>query len=154
VTEAGCEHLGLRAVLAHAHQRPAGGQVRVAGLEEVEVPRVIGFQARVVGVLAGTCVPVVADALVEVGLAVVVQVVQPGELPAFQHYHLPVHDLEPERVVQPGGVPLPRARRGLLVHGDEPHVAVAGADRDSAVFQVIDAGAEEQRVESGSCMGS
>ncbi len=116
-------------------QAAAGRQVGVAGLEEVEVALRVGFEAGVVGVFAAAGVPVVVHALVEVGLAVVVQVVQPRELPAFEHDDLAVNDLQPERVIQPGREALPRARRGLLVHLHEPHVAVAGADGDAAIGQ-------------------
>ena len=107
------------------------GSVGVAGLEEVEVALRVGFEAGVVGVFAAAGVPVVVEALVEVGLAVVVEVVQARELAAFEHDDLAVHDLQAERLVQPGGEALPGAGAGLLVHGDEPDVAVAGADRDA-----------------------
>ena len=38
--------------------------------------------------------------------------------------------------------------RGLLVDRDEPDVAVAGADRDAAVGQEVEPGAEEEGVEA------
>ena len=68
--------------------------------------------------------------------------------PRLEDDDLAVDDLQPERVVQPGGEPLPRAGPGLLVHRDEPDVAVAGADGDAAVGQEVEAGAEEQGVEA------
>ena len=98
--------------------------------------------------LAAAGVPVVVEALVEVGLAVVVEVVQPRELAAFEDDDLAVHHLQAERLIQPGGEALPGARRGLLVHRHEPDVAVAGADGDAAVGEEVEAGAEEQCAEA------
>ena len=57
--------------------------------------------------LAAAGVPVVVQALVEVRLAVAVEVVQPGQLAALQHDDLAVHHLQPERLVQPRGETLP-----------------------------------------------
>jgi hypothetical protein len=147
VAEARGEHLGLAAIFRHLHEAASGRQVGVAGLEEVEVAVGVGLQTGVVGVLAGAGVPVVAQALVEVGLAVAVAVVQSGELPALQYDDLAVHHLQPERVVQPRGEPLPVALGPGLVHPHEPDVAVAGADGDAAVGQEVHPGAEEERLE-------
>ena len=49
----------------------------------------------------------VADALVEVGLAVAVEVVQPGDLVAAEDVDLAVGDDQPERLVQARGEPPP-----------------------------------------------
>src|SRR5262249_19586687 len=75
-------------------------------------------------------------------------VVQASELPAFENDHLAIDHLQPERLIEAGCESLPRARAGLLVHLHEPHIAVAGANRDAAIGQVIESGAEEEPVET------
>ena len=56
---------------------------------------------------AGEVVVGVADALVEVGLAVAVEVVQPGDLVAAEDVDLALGDDQPERLVQARGEPPP-----------------------------------------------
>ena len=72
---------------------------------------------------------VVVEALVEVGLAVAVEVVQPHDLVAAADVDRPVAELQPERLEQPGGDPLPGQPGFRVVEpADQPHVAVPGAD--------------------------
>ena len=84
--EAGGQDLGLRAVLADLQQRAVvrhqGGQGVAGGLGVVEVPLRVGLQAHreLVEVLGHLVV--VVEALVEVGLAVAVEVVQAHDLVA------------------------------------------------------------------------
>jgi hypothetical protein len=108
------------------------------------------FQAGVVAVFARAGVPVVGEAFVIVGLAVVIEVVQPGELAPFEDDDFPVDDFEAERLVEAGGEALPGAST-LAITGearlDEPDVAVAGADGDPAVGQEVEPGAEEEGLE-------
>src|SRR5262249_2272014 len=79
-----------------------------------------------------------------VGLAVVIVVVQPRELPAFGDDDLAIDDLEPERLVEPGREALPRdGAAGLL---RRPDVAMSGANGDAAVRQEVPARDEEESV--------
>src|SRR5262249_61330155 len=75
VAEPGRKNFRLRPVLRDLEQAPAGRRVVVAGLEEVEVALRVGFETRVEGVFSAAGVPVVVEALVEIGLAVVVVVI-------------------------------------------------------------------------------
>src|SRR5580692_6598523 len=73
--EAGGENLGLAAVLGNTEKATSRGCIGIARFEEVKVTLGIGFETGVVGVLATARVPVVADALVEIGFAIVIEVV-------------------------------------------------------------------------------
>ena len=107
-----------------------------AGLGEVEVPLGVGLEVEGELVEAGRHGHVVVERLVEVGLAVAVEVVQPGDPVAAQDVDLVVHDLQAQRLEQPGGEPLPGQLLQLLVDpGDDPDVAAPGrsaADLPSA----------------------
>ena len=122
-------------------------QVRVSRLEEVEPSLGVGIQTGVVGVLAATGVPVVAQVLVEVCFSVAVEIVQSGQLPALQHDDLAVHHLQPQRLIQPRGETPPGELLQLRINSsDDPDVAVSRADSDPPVGQEIVSGAEEQSV--------
>ena len=150
--EAGGEDVGLRAVLAHLEQRAVvrheGGQGVPAALGVVEVPLGVGLQPHreLVEVLGHLVVAV--EALVEVGLAVAVQVGQLHELVAAADEDHAVAHLQPERLEQPRGDPLPRQPAfGVVDAADRPHVAVPGADgHPLAVREEVEPGGPQQGV--------
>src|SRR5262249_46935782 len=107
MTKAGRKYLRLRAVLAHAQQAATGRRLGVAGLEEVEVALPVGFQAGVERVLAAAGVPVIAETLVEVSLAITIDVVQSRQLSAFEDVNNSIDYLQPQRLIQAGGEAFP-----------------------------------------------
>ncbi len=76
----------------------------------------------------------VVETLVEVGFAVVVEVVQAGDLVAAEDVDLVVDNAQAEGLEETGGVALPLQRFQLVVDpGDPPDVAINRAGRDVSV---------------------
>ena len=96
---------------------------------------------------------VVVEVLVQVGLAVLVEVFQPGDLVAAGHVNFSLNDLQPERLEQTGGEALPGELLERLVDArDDPHVAVEGANRRPSVGEEVEApkeGAHPVRIREG-----
>ena len=92
---------------------------------------------------ATRAVPVVVHALVEVGFAIVVVIVQPRELPAFEHVNFAVDHLQTHRLIQPRGEPLPVAFVLRFIDANEPDIAVPRRHRDATIGQEIDRRAEK-----------
>ena len=92
---------------------------------------------------------VVIEVLVEVRLAVVVQVVQARDLIAAEHIHFVLNDLQAERLEKSGGVTLPRHAVEFVVDvAEQPHVARHRANcRARAVRKKVDAAATNPGVE-------
>ena len=89
----------------------------------------------------------VADALVEIGLAVAVQVVQPGDLIAAEDVDLAVGDDQAERLVQAAGEPPPAHVLERLVEPvDAPDVALHRAEHGRAVGEEVVVAEEQERV--------
>ena len=87
----------------------------------------------------------VADALVEVGLAVAVEVDQPGDLVATQDVDLPARDDQAEGVVEAGREPPPAdVLQGRIQAGDMPDVPLHRADHGGAVGQEVVVAEEEE----------
>ena len=83
---------------------------------------------------------VVVEVLVQVGLAVPVQVLEPGDLVTAGHINLTLHDLESERLKQTRGEAFPGELLELLIDArDDPHVAVEGANCGPSVGQEVEA---------------
>ena len=95
----------------------------------VEVPVRVGLQAHreLVEVLGHLVV--VVEALVEVGLAVAVEVAEDDDLVAAGDVDPPVDDLQSQRLEQARGDPPPgQLAVGLVEARDAPDVAVPGAE--------------------------
>ena len=89
----------------------------------------------------------VADALVEVGLAVAVEVVESGDLVAPQHVDGVVRDHQAQGVVQPGRDPPPaHVFQRVVQPRDVPNVALHRADRGGTVGEEVVAAEEHQGV--------
>ena len=96
---------------------------------------------------AGEVVVGVAHALVEVGLAVAVEVVQAGDLVAAQDVDLAVGHDQPERLVQARGEPPPADRVERVVEPvDAPDVALHRAEHGRPVGQEVVVAEEQQGV--------
>src|SRR5262249_31730926 len=147
MTKAGREYLRLCLLLAYPQETAARRQLGVARFEEVEVTLRVRFQAGVEGVLTGTGMPVITETLIDVGLAVAVNVPQPGQLPAFQHVNDPINHLQTERLIESHGEALPRQFFELVVDAlDDPDIAVGGADDRITIGEKIDPTEEHQGV--------
>ena len=87
----------------------------------------------------------VGEALVKVGLAVAIQVVQPGDLVAAEHVDLALGDDQAQRLVQARGKPLPADVLERLVEPlDAPDVALHRAEHRRAVGEEVVVAEEEQ----------
>ena len=128
--------LQQRAVLRHD-----GRQAVPRRLGVIEVPLGVDLEAHgeLVEVLGDLVVAV--EALVEVGLAVAVEVAEADDLVAAADVDLPVDDLQPQRLEQPRGDPPPgQPARRVVEPVDDPDVAVPGADRGApAVGEEVEA---------------
>ena len=125
----------------------AGG---VAALAVVEVSFGVGFEVGAVGVaVAGSDFAVVVEILVEVGFAVPVQVVKPGNLIAPQDIDRVIHDLDAQRLKEAGGIAAPAEVLQLVVDAaDDPDIAADRAEGGVAILEEVDA-AESQEAFPG-----
>ena len=122
--------LRMQPLCSRERAPPAAARIHRAALGEVEVAGRVGLQVEGELVEARRDLHVVVEVLVEVGLAVAVQVVQPGDLVAAEDVDLVVDDLQAQRLEQARGEAPPRELLELVVDaGDDPDVAAPGADR-------------------------
>ena len=120
--------------------------VEPAGL--LEVQRAVGatLQVHRVGVVGASDLEARVEADVAVGLAVAVAVLEAPDAVPSEDEDLPVHDLEPERLVEAGREATPGQDSVLRVDvAHRPHVAVGRADDAVAVRQEADAARVDQR---------
>ena len=110
-----------------------------------EVAGGVALQAALV-VVAARGLEAVGHAGVEVGFAVAVRVVEPGELVAAEHIHdVAGHD-EAQGLVEAGRHPSPANVLELRIEaGDPPHVALDRADRGVAVREEVVPPEEHER---------
>ena len=86
----------------------------------------------------------VEEALKVVGLTVLVEVVQPGDLVAALDVDDSVDDFQAERFEQAGGVALPGKLAEVALKAIyDPHVAVPGGDRRAVLVDEIESGEAE-----------
>ena len=118
---------------------------RALGIEEIA--GLVRVQVEVELVVVRRHDGVVVEALVEVRLAVAVQVMQPRELVAAGDVNLAAHDLKAERLKHPGGEPLPRQLALRVIEAaDNPHIAVEARNRRATIRQEVEAAEEGLRV--------
>ena len=115
-----------------------GGVEAAGGIALEAADEVVAARRRWIGI---------GEAFVKIGLAVAVQVVQPRDLIAAQHIRLAVGDDEAQRLVQPGGEPLPsHLFEGLVEPLDSPHVSLNRAEQGRAVGEEVVVAKEEQGI--------
>ena len=115
-------------------------------LHVIEVPLRVGVEVHRELVVVPPLRAVVVEVLVEVRLAVAVEVAEDRHLVARDHVDQAVHDLEPARLEKSRGVPLPGELPDPVVDPrDDPDVAAPGAERRAAVREEVEAGEPEPR---------
>ena len=115
-------------VPAHALETaaaPADG----AAEGEVKVAAGVGVQVEAKGMEPVGEVPVIVEVFIEVGLAILVEVMVAGDLVIGHGVDDIIDDLEPERLVLAGGKAFPCDLVQVIVNAlDDPDVPVPGAD--------------------------
>ena len=115
------------------------------GIDEVEIARVILFQAGDIVMAASRCLDEVAEILVEIGFTVAVEIVQSSNLIAAQHIDLPVTHLETERLKKAGGETFPAKVAELLINARHaPDITVNRADIGRAIGSKVHTCQEHQ----------
>ena len=134
-------HDFVRAAVGRDPQQPrlARGRVETAGGVALEAAdEVVAAGRRRVGV---------GEALIKIGLAVAIQVVQPRDLVAAEHIRLAVGDDEAQGLVQARGKALPAHFFERLVEPlDAPDVSLDRAEQGRAVGKEVVVAEEEQGV--------
>jgi hypothetical protein len=112
---------------------------------EIKIARAVGLEVQVViGGVAGED-RVVVEVLVEVGLAITIEVAQARDLIAANHIHFVAYNTHAERLKESAGKTTPRDFFELVINaGHDPHLALRGADGGASVRKKIEAA--EQRV--------
>ena len=129
IAEARGQNVDRLAVGADPQQALMRGGEEVAGRVALEAALVV---------VAARGLEAIGHAGVEVGFAVAVGVVEPGELVAAEHIHDVVDHDEAERLVEAGRHPPPPHALELGVEaGDPPHVALNRADRGVAIGKKV-----------------
>ena len=114
-------------------------------LDDVEVTGRVGLQVEGEFVEALGDHEVEVESLVSVALAVAVGVAQLPDAIAAGDIDLAVHDLESERVIEPGGKATPGNLLELIVDTrSDKHIAVEGADHRTTVGQEIESRCEHR----------
>ena len=89
----------------------------------------------------------VRDTFVNIGLSVLVPVVQLCDLVSAQNVNLSVYDFEPQGLVKACGEASPLQTLERLTHSAaDPYFAVNGADGDAAIGEEIVSANEEERL--------
>ena len=129
-------HLEDAAVVVAERTPAAATRVHGATFEEVEVALAVRLQVEGELVEVRGDLDVVVEVLVEIGLAVAVEVLEAGDLVATEDVELLVDDRQAEGVEDAGGVAAP-ADLGEVGVGDlaDPHVAAPGREGDAAVLE-------------------
>ena len=114
-------------------------RIHGAALQEVEVALRVRLQVEHELVEVRGDLDVVVEVLVEVGFAVLVEVVQDRDLVATEDVDLLVDDLQAEAVEDAGGVAAPGDLAELVV-GElaDPDVAAPGGEGDASVLEEVD----------------
>src|SRR4051794_20375366 len=95
MAEAGAKDFDIGSIGVTAEQGSAVRQLCIAGFEEVEPALGISLQITVIGMLAGAGMPGISEAFVEVSFAIVIEIVQLGDLASFQHMDDAIDDFQP-----------------------------------------------------------
>jgi hypothetical protein len=129
------------AAMVLAEGAPAAtSRIHGSALEEVEVTLRVGLQVEHELVEIRGDLDVVVEVLVEVGFAVLVEVVQECNLVATEDVDFLVDDLQAEAVEDAGSVAMPGDLAKFVV-GElaDPDVAAPGREGDAAILEEVDA---------------
>ena len=126
----------------------AASRIHGSALKEVEVALRVGLEVERELMEVRGDLDVVVEVLVEVGFAVLVEVVQQRDLVATEDVDLLVDDLQAEAVEDAGGVAMP-ADLAEFVVGElaDPDVATPSGEGDTAVLKEVDATDANPRAE-------
>ena len=106
------------------------------GFDVVEIAFRIALQVEVICMEKRRHVGVGAEALIKIGLPVVVHIVQSREAVLAGDVDLVVDHLQAKRLVQPGGEPSPlQLGQAGVDAGDDPHIAAVSAYHHPAVWE-------------------
>ena len=141
LAEAAREDLELRPIGRDLHHAAVLASLRLdvmPGAAVVEVALLVGVEIHDELVALQGEAGIVVEVLVEVGFAIVVEVVQAGELVAPYSVDLALDDPDSQRHLEAGGVAPPAELVEPVVDaGDDPDVAVPGGERGAAVVEEV-----------------
>ncbi len=96
---------------------------------EVEISLWVGLQIETKGMKALGGIPVIVKILQKIRLAIVVKIMEAGDLIVSDGVDFSVDDLQPEGLMQPGGKPFPLEVLQIIVDArNDPDIAIPGAD--------------------------
>ena len=143
----GGDDLGFRAIGRYfeEHALLGRGDVRQprSGFAKIEIAGAVGLEVEVVVGGVGGEDGVVVEVLVEVGLAIAIEIAQPRDLVTAHHIDFTAHDAQTERLEEPAGEASPREFIEFVVDArHHPDLPLRGANRGATIGKEIETGKE------------